>query len=264
MSRRRARPVGRLVVERLVLVILVLAALQVAVATDILSPLAVATPTSTIAALVQVVFGGAMWGSLGLTLVNWLVGVVLAAVVGIPLGLVLGSNDSIYAAFRVPIEFMRTVPAIAILPLALLILGVTPKMAIFLVFIGALWPILLQSMYGFHEIDPVLRDVTQSYRIGRADRFTRVILPSAAPFIATGMRISLTVGLLLAIAAEMIAGVPGLGSEVATAQQNGLIPQMYAYVAVIAALGTLANFATHRVERSLLKWHPSRRLEVRA
>jgi len=247
-----------------VLVVCILAALQAAVITGILSPLAVATPTSTVWALVQVVFGSTMWASLALTLVNWLVGVVLAALVAIPLGLVLGSNDTVYAAFRVPIEFMRTVPAVAILPLALLVLGVTAKMAILLVFIGALWPILLQSMYGFHQIDPVLRDVVRSYRLRRVDRFTRMVVPTAAPFIATGLRIALTVGLLLAVSAELIAGVPGLGSEVATAQQSSQIPQMYAYITIIACLGTAANIATQRVERVLLRWHPSRRREVTA
>ncbi|MFD6697912.1 MULTISPECIES: ABC transporter permease [unclassified Microbacterium] len=253
------RAASGLLAARILVILLILAALQFAVTVRILSPLAVAAPSSVIAALGNIVVNGQIWTGLGLTLINWLTGVALAALIGIPLGLALGGNEVVYAAFRVPIEFMRTVPAIAIMPLALLLLGVTARMAILLVFIGALWPILLQSMYGFHQIDAALRDVSRSYRIRRSDRFTRIILPTAAPFVATGLRISLTVGLLLAVSAEVIAGVPGLGNEVALAQQNLKIPEMYAFVVVIACVGTIANLGTRRLERQILSWHPAHR-----
>jgi ABC-type nitrate/sulfonate/bicarbonate transport system permease component len=165
---------------------------------------------------------------------------------------------------RVTIDFLRTIPPVALIPLALLLYGATEKMALLLIVFGSAWPVLLQSMYGVHQVDPVARDVARAYRLSRRDVVLSVVLPSAAPLIATGIRIAATMSLLLAIGAELIGGAPGVGHSIAIAEVNGDIPQMYAFVVVSATLGVLLNVALLRLEGRALAWHPSHRPHVAA
>jgi len=92
---------------------------------------------------------------------------------------------------------------------ALLLYGATPKMAFALIVFGSVWPVLLQAMYGVHQVDPAMWDVARAYGLRRLDRLRFLILPSAAPFVATGVRLAATISLLLAIGAELIGGAPG-------------------------------------------------------
>jgi ABC-type nitrate/sulfonate/bicarbonate transport system permease component len=117
-------------------------------------------------------------------------------------------------------------------------------------------------MYGVHQVDPVARDVARAYRFRRRERVFAVVLPSAAPFVATGVRIAATMSLLLAVGAELIGNAPGLGQSISGAEQNGDIPQMYAYIVVTAVLGVLINLALLRVERRTLRWHAAHRSPV--
>jgi ABC-type nitrate/sulfonate/bicarbonate transport system permease component len=114
-------------------------------------------------------------------------------------------------------------------------------------------------MYGVHQVDPVSRDVASAYRLRRRDLILRVILPSAAPFIATGLRLAATMSLLLAVGAELLGGAAGMGTSIALAQQTQHTPRMYAYVVVVAALGLALNLAMVRLEGRVLSWHPSHR-----
>jgi ABC-type nitrate/sulfonate/bicarbonate transport system permease component len=132
-------------------------------------------------------------------------------------------------------------------------------MSLVLIVFGSAWPVLLQSMYGVHQVDPVARDVARAYRLSRRDRILNVMLPSAAPLIATGIRVAATMSLLLAIGAELIGGAPGVGNAIALAEVNGDIPQMYAFVVVAATLGVLLNMAMLGLEGRALVWHPSHR-----
>jgi ABC-type nitrate/sulfonate/bicarbonate transport system permease component len=244
---------------RLGFLVAVLLLWQLLAATDTIPSDALAPVTSIAAAMVRVVPTGEFWHSLTGTLFNWGAGTAIAFGIAVPAGLILGSSELLYQIFRIPIEFMRTIPSIALLPLALLLYGATSSMAILLIVLGALWPLLLQSMYGMRQLDPVMREVVASYRLRLRDRVLRVVLPEAAPFIATGVRIALTVGLLLSVGAEMLGGAPGLGRQIALDQQTSVIPDMYAYIVVVAALGTLLNLIMLAVERSVLSWHSSHR-----
>jgi ABC-type nitrate/sulfonate/bicarbonate transport system permease component len=233
---------------------------QILAVTNTVPSDALASVTSIVAAMVGLVATDEFWHSLAGTLLNWGTGTALAFAIAVPAGLLLGSSELLYRMFRIPIEFMRTIPSIALLPLALLLYGASSSMAILLIVLGALWPLLLQSMYGMRELDPVMREVAVSYQLRLRDRVTHVIIPNAAPFIATGVRIALTIGLLLSIGAEMLGGAPGLGRQIALDQQTAVIPEMYAYIVVVAALGTLINLSMLAAERSILSWHSSHRL----
>jgi len=249
---------------RVAATLLALALWQVAVVSGLVSDAAVATPTNIAREagplLASHTFGTALLD----TISSWAQGFVVSLLVAIPIGLALGSSDLAYRMSRFTIDFLRTIPPVALIPLALLLYGATPKMAFVLIVFGSMWPVLLQAMYGVHQLDPAVRDVARAYRLRRLDRIRFLVLPSAAPFVATGIRLAATISLLLAIGAELLGGAPGIGAAITLQQQNGDIPKMWVYVVVSAALGVILNLALISLERRVLKWHSAHRSVVAA
>jgi ABC-type nitrate/sulfonate/bicarbonate transport system permease component len=196
---------------------------------------------------------------MGSTSATWAVGLAVSVLVGIPIGLFLGSRSIAYRMSRFTIDVLRTIPSVALIPLVLLVFGASNQMALVLVIFGCIWPILLQSMYGAQQIDPQIREVSHSYRFRRRERIFKVLVPSALPFIATGIRISATMALLLSIGAELIGGAPGLGQRIFLASQTYRVPEMYVYVLVCAMLGAALNLALLAIERRVLTWTPAHR-----
>jgi ABC-type nitrate/sulfonate/bicarbonate transport system permease component len=259
-ARRRGRqPAARRLAWQLACVVAAAGLGQVLIVTGVIPSSAVAEPSVTIQALGRLISTGSFWSSTGATAGSWAIGLAVSLCVAIPAGLLLGTSDLAYRMSRFTIDFLRTIPPVALIPLALLLYGATPAMALVLIIFGSVWPVLLQCMYGVHQVDPVARDVARAYRFRRRERVFGLVLPSAAPFVATGVRIAATMSLLLAVGAELIGGAPGLGQSISVAEENGDIPQMYAYIVVTAVLGVLINLALLRVERRTLRWHPAHR-----
>ena len=223
------------------------------------SPAAVASPSSIALAAGPLVATSAFSSALVDTLLSWAQGLIVSLVVAIPVGLLLGTSNLAYRMSRFSIDFLRTIPPVSLIPLALLLYGATPQMAFVLIVFGSVWLVLLQAMYGVHQVDPAARDMARAYRLRRLDRVRYIILPSAAPFVATGVRLAATVSLLLAIGAEIIGGAPGIGAAINVQQQVGAIPEMWVYVVISALLGVAVNLALVAVERRLFRWHPAQR-----
>lgn len=232
---------------------------QAGVESGLISPAAVASPTEIARAGAPLVTKGESWAAVAETTRSWSEGLGISLVVAVPLGLLTGASDLLYKLTRFSFDFLRTIPPVAIVPLALLLYGATNRMALVLIVFGSVWPMLLQSMYGVHQVDPVARDVARAYRFRLRDRILRLVLPSAAPFIATGVRIAATMSLLLAVGAELIGGAPGIGNQITLEQQDGNIPAMFVYVVAAALLGLLVNLALINLERRALKWHSAQR-----
>lgn len=220
--------------------------------------------TATVRELWSLAQGADLWGSILYTVRGWAFGLGVAALLAIPIGILLGSTDFAATAFRVPIEFLRPIPSAALLPVLFLTLGTTLKSEIFLAAFGAFWPLLVQTMYGVRDVDPVAMDTARSFGLSRFERLYRITLPSAVPYIATGMRISSTVALILAFTAELFMGTPGLGQKVNYASSFGLHEQLYAYALATGFLGLAIHVLTSATERRVLRWHPSQRTEVAA
>jgi ABC-type nitrate/sulfonate/bicarbonate transport system permease component len=205
---------------------------------------------------------GSFWAAFGETVRGWALGLGVATALAVPIGILLGSSDFAASAFRVPIEFLRPIPSAALIPLLFLTLGTTLKSEIFLAAFGAFWPLLVQTIYGVRDVDPVAIDTARSFGVGRVERLYRIKLPSAVPYIATGWRISSSVALILAFTAELFMGTPGLGQKVNFAQAYGLEEQLYAYALATGFLGVLIHLASTAVERRALRWHASQRVGV--
>jgi ABC-type nitrate/sulfonate/bicarbonate transport system permease component len=200
------------------------------------------------------------WWSFADTVRGWFFGLLIAAVLAIPLGILLGSSDIASSAFHIPIEFLRPIPSAALIPVLFLTIGTNLKSELFLASFGAFWPLLVQTIYGVRDVDPIALETARSFGVGKFERFYRIKLPSAAPFIATGLRISSTVALILAFTAELFMGTPGLGQLVNYAQSYGLETQLYALALATGFLGVAIHLGFSAIERRTLRWHPSQRV----
>jgi ABC-type nitrate/sulfonate/bicarbonate transport system permease component len=215
--------------------------------------------TATVAELVRQLGDGGFWSAVASTLVGWAIGLGLAAAVAIPTGIVVGSTPLLYRALRVPIEFLRPIPSVALIPLAILVYGTGMQSKVFLIVFASFWPLLVQTLYGVQDVDPVAQDTARSFGFPRSQRLLRVTLPSAVPYIATGLRLASTVALILAVTAELVIGSPGLGREINLAQSGGAAELMYALIIVTGLMGWGLNALFARGERRLLHWHVSHR-----
>ena len=227
--------------------------------TEVISQRDLPAMTTTVQALWSMVQTSVFWIAFGQTVRGWAIGLGLAALLAIPIGIALGSSDFAASAFRVPIEFLRPIPSAALIPLLFLTLGTTLKSEVFLATFGAFWPLLVQTMYGVRDVDPIAIDTARSFGVGRYERLYRVTLPSALPYIFTGIRISSAVALILAFTAELFMGTGGLGVAMNVAETFGINEQIYALALATGFLGVGIHFLVSAVEKRVLRWHPSQR-----
>jgi len=256
---------GLSVVDALLPVLSVVAALalwELISRTGIIAERDLPAMTTCVSTLWHLVQTGAFWHQLLLTVRGWALGLGVATVLAVPIGIVLGSSDLAGRAFRVPIEFLRPIPSAALIPLLFLTLGTNIKSEVFLAAFGAFWPLLVQTMYGVRDVDPVALDTARSFGLGPVERLYRVTLPSTVPYIATGLRISSTVALILAFTAELFMGIPGLGQAMNVANAFGLENELYALALATGFLGVAIHLVSTAVERRALRWHPSQRQAV--
>ena len=197
-----------------------------------------------------------LWAALGATATGWLVGMLLAVAGGIVSGLALGLHPVVRAATASTVDFLRPVPSVAFIPVVVLLYGTGLASKLVLVVYAALWPVLLQVVYGIREVDPVARDTARALRLGPLARLRHLVWPATLPFAATGIRLSASVALVLCVASEMIIGNPGLGSEIAAAKDGGAIPDMYALILLAGLLGIAVNVAVRLALHALLRHHP--------
>jgi ABC-type nitrate/sulfonate/bicarbonate transport system permease component len=214
-------------------------------------------PTSeVVGVLVGMLHTTEMWAAVGHTLEGWLWATVVAVLVGVPLGLAIGASRVGGLLGRFVVEFLRPVPSVALVPVLVLIYGAHTSLTVALGAFAATFPLLLQAMYGIADVDPVARDMTRAFRMGWLVRLRHLIVPSCAPYLATGLRISASVALILVVTGEYVVGVPGLGQKVFVAQSGGAYDRAYAWVVLTGLLGLTINLAFEALERRFLRWHP--------
>jgi NitT/TauT family transport system permease protein len=200
-------------------------------------------------------------GHVAATMQAWAIGLGVSVVVAVTLGVLLGSSKVAYAASRALIEFLRPIPSVALIPLAILLFGRGTEMKVSLIIYASIWPILFNTIYGMADVDPVAKDTARSFGFGRLKILAKVSLPSALPFIYTGIRVASAVALILAVSAELIGGgAQGLGVFIQIAQATGGRPDLVLAGTLVAGmLGWAINYASILVERRFLGWQPALR-----
>jgi ABC-type nitrate/sulfonate/bicarbonate transport system permease component len=223
----------------------------------------VAAPTDAVRALVVDLAAGTLAAELGATLAGYVQGLGAAAAAGILLGVVLGSSQLLLAASSAVIEVLRPIPAVALIPLAILLFGFGVEMRRWVIAYAALWPILLNTLYGVGGVDRLLHDVARTSGVGPAGRLFRVTLPAALPSIATGLRLSAAIGLLVGVTAEYVSGTDGLGSYMQRQASALELPALYGAVVLVGALGYAISVGLRAVERRVVFWIGEERLAGR-
>jgi ABC-type nitrate/sulfonate/bicarbonate transport system permease component len=206
----------------------------------------------------------AFWTALLDTLQGWALGLAIASVAGIVSGIVIGSSHLLRQLTASTIEFLRPIPSVALIPLAVLLFGTAIESKLVLVVYAAFWQVLIQVLYGVQDVDPVAQDTARTYRFSAWARIRYVTWPTALPYVMTGLRLAAAVALILAVTAELVIGNPGLGSRLAVAQSSGAVATSYALVVVTGLLGVVVNLGARFAERRVLAWHPSQRGGVAA
>jgi ABC-type nitrate/sulfonate/bicarbonate transport system permease component len=262
LGRRTTRTLGRWA-QAWAGVLGVLVLLEVVVRVGVIPSRYFPPMTTTFGTLFRQLGESSFWMAVLQTLEGWALGLAIAAIVAIPLGMLIGSNVVVYRGLRPIIEFLRPIPSVALIPLAILIYGTGMQSKVFLAAFASTWPLLIQSIYGVRDLDPVQRETALSFRIPRRDRFLKVSLPGAIPYIATGLRISSATSLVLVVTAELVIGAPGLGRSINTARAGGVPDLMYALTIATGLLGWGLNVLISQIEARVLHWHPSHREPAR-
>lgn len=237
-----------------VLIVVLLAAWEYASAMRLIDPVSMPRVSLIAAAWLKTIDGGPLLQAVVPTLGRIFAGFALAAVIAVPLGLLMGSIPMVYRLLEPATELIRPIPSSAYIPVAILFLGIDNEMKVFVIVVACLFPILLNTYGGVRGIDPVLIDTGRTFGLSRAKALWQIVLPAALPNILTGMRISLGIALIVAVVAEMIAGNSGIGYFILDMQRIFRVPEMFAGIFTLGVLGFAINFIFLKIEGRLLHW----------
>jgi ABC-type nitrate/sulfonate/bicarbonate transport system permease component len=238
----------------LVVLALLIAAWQVVADLKLVSPVYLPGPDRAFSALVHGLTASDLGAKLIGTIEHMIEGWLLASMAGIALGALIGSSRQARAYIAPTLEFLRPLPASAIIPVAIAVFGLSPAMALGVIAFGAIWPMLLATIHGFAAVEPRLYEVAAALRLSRPAAIFKIALPSALPDILAGLRLGLTVALILAVVCEMIAGLNGLGNWVLLSARMFRSADLFAGVILLGAIGLVGALALNAIEKRLLVW----------
>lgn len=212
------------------------------------------TPEATLASLIEGMVSGELLNFTGSTVLRMALGWLLASFLGLLLGALVGSSATARAWIAPTFEFIRPLPASAIMPLAISVFGLSSGMVLFVVAFGAMWPVLLATVYGLASVHERLREVAGALQLSRLAFILKIGLPNAMPDILAGMRLSLTVALIVTVVGEMIASQSGLGQAILLAARSFRASELFAGVVLLGGIGFISNSLLALLERQFLAW----------
>ena len=234
--------------------LILLALWQLGAMTGLLSRAFVASPSATYLALWDGLVRGVMLSQTYDTITRMVQGWFLASIAGIAIGSIIGISRTARAYMQPSLEFLRPLPASAIIPPAIALLGLGPKMALAVITFGSLWPTLLATIQGFALVEQTLTDVARTLHLSRGGFVWKVGLPNAMPDIIAGMRLSATVALILTIVCEMLAGQNGLGTAILLAARSYHSADLFAGLTLLGFVGLATSYVLALGERVIVPW----------
>jgi sulfonate transport system permease protein len=221
---------------------------------NLISPVFLPGPDRSWAALIRGLESGVLWpkifGTIGRMTYGWLA----ASIVGVIIGALIGSSARARALLEPSLEFLRPLPASAVIPLAIALFGLSESMVLAVICFGALWPPLLATVHGFAAVEPRLYEVSSALGLSRRDMIWKIALPSSMPDIMAGLRISLTISLILAVVGEMLSSRDGLGNWVLLAARSFRAPDLFAGLILLSIVGYISSMLLGLAESRLLRW----------
>lgn len=221
-------------------------------------------PSEVVPQLFAILAFADFWSAVGNTMLAWFIGLLTAGVAGTVLGILVGLSPFMRRATHSTTEFLRPIPSVALIPLAVLLFGVKIESSLMLIIYASFWQIFIQVLYGVADVDQVAMSTGRSYGMSKWQRIRYVVFPTTLPYLITGLRLAASVALILAITAQLLIGTPGLGLAISKAQSSGQYVQMYALILATGMLGVVINIGARMLERRALVWHESVRGEASA
>lgn len=184
-----------------------------------------------------------------------LLGMVISTIIGIALGVLIGSVRWARWLLEPLLEFLRAIPSTIMIPVLLLLVGINDTMKVVVIVLGCLWPILLNTIEGVRSLDEVVKHTADVYRFRGIPRLVFITLPGASPLIIAGIRQSLAVGLILLVVSEMFAATDGIGYLIMNFQNRVAIPEMWSGIALLGILGVLLSGGFQLIQNRVLRWY---------
>lgn len=197
---------------------------------------------------------GPLASAAGGTLEAWAVGLAIAAAGGVVVGTLVGRSRLAEAFTEVLVRMMRPLPSLALIPIAILVAGLGLKMTAGLVAFTSFWPVFINTRYGVHQVENLFIDTARTLDLHGGRLLVQVILPAAAPLIASGLQIALSLALVVTVSVELVGGTGGIGSFVLRAQQAGAVPTMYAGILIGGLIGWALNTGFRAVVQRWVPW----------
>lgn len=229
---------------------------QAALSVGLLSRLTVPPPLSVFKRLFELLGQREFLSALGDTLSAWGLALGLTTVIMVPVGLLIGTISFLNRPANTLIHAARSIPGTALIPIAILMFGLGTQMKVVVACYAIAWPLVLNSMYGVRATEPRLIQVAQTLRWSKAQVLRRVVLPSAVPFIVTGIRLAAAISLIVVVSSEFLGANTGIGTIVIRYQNATppLLDYVYAGILVIGLVGTVGYYVLSECERRFLPW----------
>lgn len=240
-------------------VALAVAAWEIAHRAELVSPTALPGPGAVAGGVGELLGEPLLWEAARTTTATWLTSLGLSIAVAVPLGLLIGSLPWLERPVGVLVDAARSVPSTALIPVAILIWGLGSEMKAALVIYAVFWPLLLNATYGAQGVDPMMKTVARSLHWGSVTTLRRVVLPAAAPAIATGIRVAAAVGLIVVLSAELLGATSGVGTLILRYQDINRPEMVYGAVVLVGLFGLLVSTLLTWIEARLLPWSAASR-----
>ena len=217
-------------------------------------PILLPPPTKVGKAFLDLAASGDLFRHLGVSLLRVLEGFAVAALVGLPLGIGIGLSRTLDRLTDLIIQLTKPIPPIAWIPLAILWFGIGEAGKVYIIFLGAIFPILVNTIDGIRQTDQRHVELARVLEVTRRRFILQVVLPGALPGIMTGLRVGLMVAWICVVAAELIAASSGLGYLIMDARQMSQTDQVLVGMITIGAMGKLLDVLLRAAERRLITW----------
>ncbi|WP_432974081.1 ABC transporter permease [Dactylosporangium sp. CA-233914] len=192
------------------------------------------------------------------TLSTWAVSLGLAAVISVPVGLLIGYFKPLAQASALVIDIGRALPVVTLIPAAIVVIGLGPQMKISVVAFSVFWIILVNTMYGVRSVEPLTLKVARALHFGRLETIRRVLLPATLPYVVTGIRVATGIAFVVTLSAELLGATSGVGTVLVSYQEAQRVDSVYAGVLAVSITGMVLNISAQLVERRVIRWRPSR------
>lgn len=210
-------------------------------------------PISTVfVIMIESILSGDLLFHIAITLYRAIAGLIISMCFAIPLGILMGHYKKIHDAGKIIIELLRPLPPIAMIPVGILFLGLYDEMKISVIAFGCFWPILVNTIAGVQQINQNILDVAKIFRLSREKILYEVVFRSALPYILAGIRVALSIALIVSVAADMLVGSNGIGFFIVDAERSFKFADMYAGLISLTIVGFLSNYGVEYLYNRLV------------